>query len=379
MEDKKQKRIVARMKIRLNTILIPFIILSPAAKAQENSSSLSFSAYTDVYYSYFSNEMEPNALQPFTTVSPRSERFGLNVAQFGLAYDSQFVRANLTLHWGDIAKATWSEDYNNVQEANLGFKFAEGWWIDAGFFATHIGTESFLPKNDFLSSTAVATYNEPFYQAGARLAYEGSDKFYSEFWVLNGYNRFLDNNNAKSIGVLFSYNLSENTSLTYTNLLGTESAEGSAVKQYRIYQNLYINTELTDRLILIIGGDVGTQSNSRLPEMEKTALMYNALTTLRYLFTDKWSVTGRAEVFNDKHGFISGLVPTQDSALEGLQLWGLTLGTEYKPAPNSYFRGEVRFLDLDDNAALFSGNYNQHQRWELMITMGYQLDRVFGF
>jgi hypothetical protein len=129
---------------------------------------------------------------------------------------------------------------------------------------------------------------------------------------------------------------------------------------------------------LIIGGDVGTQSNSRLPEMEETAVMYNALTTLRYMFTDKWSVTGRAEIFNDKHGFISGLIPTLYSRMQGLQLWGLTAGTEYKPAPNSYFRGEVRFLDLDDNAALFSGNYSQHQRWEVMITMGYMLDRVFG-
>ncbi|MCM4160111.1 porin [Antarcticibacterium flavum] len=367
------------MKIRKIAFLITFLFLWRGVMAQENSSSLAFSAYTDVYYSYFSNEMEPNALQPFTTVSPRSERFGLNVAQIGLAYDSQFVRANLILHWGDIAKATWSEEYNNVQEANLGFKLANGWWIDAGFFATHIGTESFLPKNDFLSSTAVATYNEPFYQAGAKLTYEGSDDFYTEFWVLNGYNRFLDNNNAKSIGVLFSYNFSENTSLTYTNLLGTESAEGSAVKQYRIYQNLYLNTVLTERLILIVGGDVGTQSNSKLPNMEETAIMYNALTTLRYLFTDKWSVTGRAEVFNDRHGFISGLIPTQNSGMQGLELWGLTLGIEYKPDPNSYIRGEARFLDLDDNAALFSGSYSRHKRWELMVTMGYQLDRVFGF
>lgn len=357
--------------------MIPFLLLSTAGKAQEENPTISFSAYTDGYYSYFTNEMEPNALQPFTTVSPRSERFGLNVAQVGFGYDSKWVRANLTLHWGDIAQATWSQEFTNVQEANLGFRLAEDWWFDAGFFTTHIGTESFLPKNNFLSSTAVATYNEPFYQAGARIAYEGSVKFYAELWVLNGYNRFLDINDSKSIGLLFSYNLSKNTSLTYTNLFGNEAPENSATSQFRTYQNLYLNTTFNEKIHLILGGDVGTQSNSLISAMEETAVMFNALATLRYQFNEKLSVTGRAEIFNDPNGFISGLVPTANNNPQGLELWGITLGSEYRPAPNAYLRGEARFLNLDENTVLFSDNFRRNERWELKFTMGYQLDKVF--
>lgn len=357
--------------------MIPFLLIFTGSKAQETSPSLSFSAYTDVYYSYFTNEMEPNALQPYTTVSPRSERFGLNVAQVGMGYNSNKVRANLTLHWGDIAQATWSEEFRNVQEANVGFRLIENLWFDAGFFTTHIGTESFLPKNNFLSSTAVATYNEPFYQAGARIAYEGSEKFYAECWVLNGYNRFLDVNDAKSLGLLFSYNFSENTSLTYTNLFGNEAPENIDFRQYLIYQNLYLNTSFNDRFLLTVGGDLGIQSNSKLPEMEETAVMFNALATLRYRFTDRWSITGRAEIFNDSNGFISGLVPTTNNEPQGLELWGFTVGSEYRPALNAYFRGEARFLDLDENTVLFSGDFSRDNRWELKLTMGYQLDKIF--
>lgn len=371
------KLVHSSKKILLSLLILPFFLPLTKVRAQEEQSSLSFSAYTDAYYSYFTNEMEPNALQPYTTVSPRSKRFGLNVAQVGMGYIAANVRANLTLHWGDIAQATWSEEFTNIQEANVGFKIAENWWFDAGFFTTHIGTESFLPKNNLLSSTAVATYNEPFYQAGARIAYEGSEKFYAEFWVLNGYNRFLDINDAKSFGLLFSYNFKENTSLTYTNLLGDEASENLNFRQFRIYQNLYLNTSFNERFLLTVGGDLGIQNNSRLPEMEKNAVMYNALATLRYRFNEQWSVTGRAEVFNDSNGFISGLVPTVNNNLQGLELWGITLGSEFRPASNAYFRGEARVLDLDKNTVLFSENFSRNNRWELKFTMGYHLDKSF--
>lgn len=367
-----------QMKINLIILVIPFLFLSTASKAQDISPSLTISAYTDVYYSYFTNEMEPNELQPFTTVSPRSKRFGLNVAQVSLGYNSENLRTNLTLHWGDIPQATWSEEFTNVQEANVGFQFVEDLWFDAGFFTTHIGTESFLPKNNFLSSTAVATYNEPFYQAGARIAYEGWANLYLEFWVLNGYNRFLDINDSKSFGVLLSYIFSPSTSLTYTNLYGNEAPHGAAVKQYRFYQNLYLNTSFNNRLLLSIGGDVGFQSHSQLPEMTSTAFMFNALTTIRYKFSEQWSITGRGEVFNDPEGFISGHIPTSTSIPRGLQLWGLTLGTEYKPTPNAYLRSEIRYLSLENNSMLFSGESNHNNSLEAMVTMGYELDRVFG-
>lgn len=351
------------------------------ANAQDNTestSTLELSGYTDTYFSYFTSEMEPNALQPYTTVSPRSERFGLNVAQIGLSYNADKIRGNVTLHWGDIAQATWSKEFTNVQEANFGVKIAENWWFDAGFFTTHIGTESFLPKNNFLSSTAVATYNEPFYQAGAKLSYEGSEKWYGELWVVNGYNYFLDANDAKSVGALLTYNFNENTSLTYTNLFGRESLDNSDVNQFRTYHNLYLNTSFDKHWFLILGGDFSTQSNSKLSEPGETAILYNALATLRYEFNDQWSVTGRGEIFSDEDGYISGLVPKLNNQSGGLELWGITLGSEFKPMQNAYVRGEVRYLNLEEETTLFAGDLDPNKRWEVNFSLGYQFDKLFN-
>ncbi|MBC9798643.1 outer membrane beta-barrel protein [Sinomicrobium weinanense] len=364
--------------MKLYRFFIPVLLCFGTVHAQEKNKTLTISGYIDTYYSYFTHDTDANAFQPYTTVSARNERFGLNVAQIGAHYSSDRIRSNLTLHWGDIAQATWSEEYRAIQEANLGFRIAEDLWIDAGFFTTHIGTESFLPKNNFLSSTAVATYNEPFYQAGAKISYEGFEKLYIELWAVNGYNYFQDVNDAKSFGLLLQYQFNEATSLTYTNLLGRESPDDFPVKQFRTYHNMYLNTRLTDKLFLTLGGDIGTQSNTT-GDGAGTAFMYNALATVRYQVNPQWSVTARGERFRDKEGFISGFIPRTDGEETGLDLWGITLGGEYKPVTNAYIRGEARFLRADKDIAMFPDNHNTNERWELMVTLGYHLDHLFNF
>ena len=341
----------------------------------DSTQNLSISAYTDVYFANFTDERAPNALQEVTTVSPRDERFGLNIAQIGAHYRSEKVRGNIIIHYGDIAEATWSEEFRAVQEANMGIHLANGWWLDAGFFATHIGTESFLPKNNFTSSTAVATYNEPFFQSGARLAYEGSERLDFAFWVVSGYNFFLDVNDAKSVGIAASYALNDALSLSYTNLFGRESLDGVEPAQYRTYHNLYANWHPADEWYLTLGGDLGTQTNSDLDRPTEMAVMFNALATVRYQFLPEYALTARGEIFQDPSGFISGVYPTTDFGINGLELYGLTLSAEYRPMKQAYLRLESRLLQTSDNLEIFDNGEPTNQRLEMMVTMGWEIER----
>lgn len=359
------------------TLLLLSLLLSFVSLAQESDSTqrLSISGYIDVYFAAFSDSLGPNALQKYNTVSPRDRRFGVNVAQLGLHYFHEKVRGNLIVHYGDIMEATWDETFRFLQEANVGLRLAERLWLDAGFFATHIGTESFLPKNNLTSSTALATYNEPFFQSGARLAYTTPDeRFYGEFWVLSGYNLFLDTNKAKSLGVLLRYALSEKVNITYANLVGRESPDGVEPQQYLNYHNLYLTTE-GKKWQLVAGADWGWQSNSSLSDPEGTAFIYNALLTLRHNWSEAFSTTLRGEVFSDENGFISGTFPTQTGAEEGLQTWGLTFGTEYRPKDKTYFRIEGRYLQTPDRLPIFYDGNPTNERWEFSATLGLIFDQ----
>ncbi len=335
---------------------------------------LSLNAYFDSYTAYFTDDLPLNEFQQFTTVSPRDNQIGINAMQLGARLDHEFVRGAITLHYGDIAKATWSEEFQAIQEGWAGIRVLDGLWLDAGFFVTHVGTESFLPKNNLLSSTAVATYIGPFYQAGARLSWEGSERFTAALHVINGYNQFLDRNKAKSFGISFTYSFDNDLALTYTNMHGRESEENAVRDQYLSYHNLY-GSWTYGRWQLIAGGDYAWQTNSSLDDPEEAARMFNFLTTVRYGFTDKLSATGRFEVYNDPDGFLSGTF-TEAGGNAGLEMTGYTAGVEYRPAAISFLRAETRYIRTRDGLDIFTDDETSgNERWEFMVTIGIYLDK----
>ncbi|MFT5668473.1 MAG: hypothetical protein ACI9DK_002677 [Vicingaceae bacterium] len=362
-----------------------FLIVSISIQAQKkDTSQLKISAYVDSYMSSFSNDLNQQTFQPYTTAGARDNTFGVNVAQIGLHYTGNSIRGNFIYHDGDIPQATWSNNFNNLQEANAGFKLLDGLWLDMGFFATHIGTESFLPKENMLGQTSFITYNEPFYQAGAKLSYGAKNHWNFELWVANGYNRHVDNNDAKSVGVQVKKEFSKNTCITYSNMYGRESDDSSAVDQYRFYNNIYLNHNWKDKIYLTAGFDLGTQTNTDLSNADKTALMYAGLLTVRYQFTPKYSVTARGEFSEDENGFINGLYQTGFVGFslipvyEGISLYGITLGGEYKPNDNSYIRLDGRYLATGNNQNIFIENGSvTNERLEIMITIGFFIDKAF--
>ncbi len=352
------------------------LLLMPMLKgAAQDQGRLTMNAYFDAYYSVFTDDLPLNEFQQYTTVSARDNQIGINAVQLGINYTNAFVRGVLTLHYGDIAKATWSEDFEMVQEGYAGIRLTEGLWLDAGFFTTHVGTESFLPKNNLLSSTAVATYIGPFYQSGARLSWEGGERFQAAFHVINGYNQFLDRNRAKSYGVYLSYDFNEEFSLTYASMLGRESEEDAPRDQYLVYQNVY-GTWQSGLWQVIAGGDVAFQSNSAIDDPGESAAMVNFLTTVRYQVAQDFSVTGRFELYDDPDGFLSGTFPAEGST-RGLSMTGYTAGVEYRPFTTSFLRAETRYIRTMDDLDIFTdAEATGPDRWEFMITLGVYLEEM---
>lgn len=345
------------------------------AKAQNDSTKIELTGYIDTYYASYSNKLAPDELQPYITVGPRDNQFGLNIAEIGATYNTGEVRGTFVIQYGDIAEATWSDRFKTIQEAWVGIEVTEDLWLDGGFFTTHIGAESFLPKNNYLSSTDIGTFYEPFYQSGVRLSYEKSEKFTAQFHIVSGYNLFIDNNDAKSIGMLFTYKVSEEVSFSYSNLYGRESPEGSE-KQGRSYHNLFVNWDPNNKVSAVLGGDLSTQTNSKLSDPTQTAIMFNALGKVRYRFTDNYSTTGRLEFFSDEDGFISEILVNRNGGRQGLKATAFTLGVEYAPTQQSYLRTETRWTWADKDLQIFNkGGSASNVRAEFLINMGFYFNK----
>jgi len=342
---------------------------STKVPATEKVNPLQISGYIDAYYAYYTDSVGTGNFQKFPTMSPRSNSFGLNVAMITAKYSADKIRGILSLHYGDIALSSWSSTYNFIQEANVGVQLHKKLWLDAGLFRTHVGTEGLFAKENIASSIAIGTFNEPYYQAGAKLSFTPTEKLSLCLHVLNGYNIFEDNNDKKSLGLLVNYAVNDALNFGYSNYYGDDSPSTDSINHARFYNNLYVNYT-KNKIKIQIGGDYATQQNADTTG-KKSAMMYSGVASLRYQLFSKIGIYGRGEIFNDPAGFLGGQMTDKTGKTTGLKLWGATLGIEYKPTDNSYIRLEGRQLQCDANQEIFRWNgNNQSSRLEVMLHFG---------
>ncbi|OJW77640.1 MAG: hypothetical protein BGO69_07400 [Bacteroidetes bacterium 46-16] len=341
-----------------------------SAQEADTFATYSLSAYADVYYAAYTDSVGHGNFQQFPTTSPRNNSIGLNIVQVSSRYDGEKVRGMMTLHFGDIPKSTWSGTYNPIQEAHLGVRLCKTLWIDGGFFRTHFGTEYLLPVENITSSVAVATYFEPYYEAGLRLNYDPTDKLEINLFLLNGYGIDEDFNKRKSVGLGITYALSDAAGMGYTNYLGDDSPDTAKFAQTRFAQNLFFNYS-GSMVKFQAGADLYIQGNSAIGNKNGTAMAYSLLATIGYQAAAKVSVYGRAALFRDPDGFLSGVITDDIHDLTGYKLWEGTAGLEVKPVDNSYVRFELRRLQMDGNQEIFrTGSHNVSYRYDFMVNAG---------
>jgi hypothetical protein len=336
-------------------LVLTVLVFSNVLKAQDFS-KFSVGGYVDTYYSW-DDDKNGNPIRQFSSIAPYREEFRLNIAQVSLKYNDTKVHGVITLQYGDIPSVNWPANQQYIQEAYAGFSPAKNLWIDGGYFLTHIGAEGLLPKSNFLNSLALATYFEPFYQSGVRVSYEFSPKVYGSLHLLNGYNVFADNNKNKSIGITLGVKPGKNIEVIYNNLVGNEIAAGSPGKT-RIYNNLVIKYSPSSKVDFLLGADLAFQEKSGLTDTTASATLFSGLAAVKYKVSKKFSVSLRGELFNDKDGFLSGVITQTDGKSSGLKAYGVTFGFEVRPVENAYFRMEGRYLSSDDKQKIFYDNKN---------------------
>lgn len=348
------------------TIITLLLLVTSAVSYSQDFTKFSIGGCVDTYYGW-DDDKNGNSIRQLSSTAPYRDEFRINIAQVSLKYNDEKVHGAITLQYGDIPSVNWPSGQQFIQEAYAGFQPAKRLWIDAGYFLTHIGAEGVLPKNNFLTSLTIATYYEPFYQSGIRITFDISQKFYGALHLLNGSNVFADNNKNKSVGLTLGFKPKENIEIIYNNLTGNEMPSGS-VGKLRVYNNLVVKLSPSKKVDIIIGGDLAIQENSGLTDSTASAVMYSGLAAIRLKPTSKFSASLRSEFFNDKNGFLSGVITQTDGTKAGMNAFGFTLGFEVRPVSNAYFRIEGRYLTAIDKQKIF--NEGKSSRIEAITNIG---------
>jgi hypothetical protein len=254
-----------------------------------------------------------------------------------------------------------------IQHLSVGYvaPIGSGLRIDFGKFVTHIGGETIETiKNNNYSHSFFYTYAIPFQDTGFRINYPWSDTFYTELYILQGWNVTTDNNGQKSIGPSIGWTPSPKFSLYANYLVGPERTRN--VSSTRHLGDFQVNWNPIDPFNILVNLDIGIDEDV---VGKQDGFWWGLATVLRYKVNDYFEPALRVEYYDDPDGFTTGV----KQALWGLTLTGnlkYPLGKGYNVIIRPEYRYDVSSADFFSRGGTFRGTRSQH-------TLGFGLTFYF--
>jgi len=342
------------MKKIISTIFL-FTIISAKAQStdsiQEQPHIIKFSGYIDTYYEYDFNKPDGRE-RAFATQATRHNEFDLNWGFIKAEFNSDRVRANFALQTGTFVQLNYAAEpdlLKNIYMANVAYKLRKGVWLEVGIMPSHIGIESTLSIDNWNYTRNTNTEYLPYYQSGAHLNVEFSDKLNAQFAILNGFQNIKETNDAKSFGLLLNYHPNSRFEICYNNYFGNEAPSDSVFingknmlvrNKYRFFNDVYAKFKVTKKWNIALVGEYNIQERFYDTKMTNW-YTFDFLT--QYKFNDKFAIAGRFELFNDADQTV-----VVTNTVNGFQIMGGSVDLAYSPIPNVAFRIEARnFVSKD--------------------------------
>ena len=305
-------------KTILTLALSTFSLLGFSQEKEAESSKFTFSGYIDSYY--FLNFNSPTNRSNLgasgyeRAFDQKSSQFSLGLVQtkFGYSTKSSDVVVDLTFgpnadlgQYGNVVGPLGVGKASTalaIKQAYFNWKATDKLTFTVGQFGTHIGYEVIDAPVNYNYSLSNLFNNGPFYHIGAKANYAFSDKATLMLGLVNNVDNLNDNNSSKGlIGQLF---LSPASGWNvYVNGITSDESNDNDGSSYNLF-DLTTSYQITPKYLLGLNAAYGSQTGDyqgggnigKSKEWGGVALYSN------YAFTDKFSLGGRYEVFDNTSG-----------------------------------------------------------------------------
>lgn len=305
-------------KTILTLALSTFSLLGFSQEKEAESSKFTFSGYIDSYY--FLNFNSPTNRSNLgasgyeRAFDQKSSQFSLGLVQtkFGYSTKSSDVVVDLTFgpnadlgQYGNVVGPLGVGKASTalaIKQAYFNWKATDKLTFTVGQFGTHIGYEVIDAPVNYNYSLSNLFNNGPFYHIGAKANYAFSDKAALMLGLVNNVDNLNDNNSSKGlIGQLF---LSPASGWNvYVNGITSDESNDNDGSSYNLF-DLTTSYQITPKYLLGLNAAYGSQTGDyqgggnigKSKEWGGVALYSN------YAFTDKFSLGGRYEVFDNTSG-----------------------------------------------------------------------------
>ncbi|MGQ0659031.1 MAG: outer membrane beta-barrel protein [Chromatiales bacterium] len=219
-------------------------------------------------------------------------------------------------------------------------------------------------KNWNYSHSFFYTYAIPFQDTGVHVSYPWTDTFYTDFYVLNGWNVTVDNNDAKTFGRAVGWIPAPWLSIYANYLGGSEQTDNNSDWRHLVDTQVFFGP--FDRWNFFVNFDYGLDENKRNAAAGlgvKDAEWWGATGYARYKWSDYFEPSLRVEYYNDDDGFTTGVAQ---------HLWEatLTLNTKIGLGGGSVLllRPEVRYDKSNEDFFTDDKNFrSKDDQWTIGV------------
>jgi hypothetical protein len=325
------------------------------------------SGYGDVFYVQDFNQPPSQKRLPFVYAYPDNNRLDFNHLLVQGHYTSDTWFGNLGLQAGRYVDENYAAEpdwLKHVYQANIGVNLNSKWNLEMGVFASHIGFESAIGKDNWNLSRSLIADNSPYFETGIKTTIRPNDKWMLSAMVLNGWQNISDTNTNKAVGTQVQYQVSPGILLNSSTFLGNEQPKDSS-ELMRYFHNFYASIKLSDQWSIATMFDIGAQEKTSGGSMSS----WNGGALLsKYQLSSKWAIGSRAEYFSDPDGVI---VASSQGA--GFNVWGFSVNLDHQLRDDLVIRTEAKWLQSDvEEFTTSSGTKNNNFSLLASISWGFQ-------
>jgi hypothetical protein len=270
------------------------------------------SGFVDTYYSYNFNTPATRKAGPERTFDVQHNSFSLNLAELsfvktptadsrgGFRFDLDYGPTQGIVN---AAEPGGTQTFQNIGQAYLSYLAPAGGGLqfDIGKFVTPAGNEVIKTKDNWnYSRSLLFTLAIPFYHTGVRATYTVNDKVTLAGYLVNGWNNVVDNNTGKTVAVQATFKPVAALTIAETYIGGPEQTNNNS--DWRQLSDTVVTYTVTPQVSLAGNYDYGQDKESGA-----TVKWQGFAGNLRYQPTAWFALSPRAEYYNDRDGFTSGM------------------------------------------------------------------------
>jgi hypothetical protein len=348
-------------------------------KSQPLSNSFAtVNLYLDTYYGYSFNHPKDDTIVGSGAVG-RDGEWQINNATIGIDTNYKNVLGKITLQSGNQLAVTQDLDgtvnrgrnlsvANNkyIGEAVAGYHFdkLDGINVEAGYFYSYIGLESYLLAENWSYNRSFVSDMTPFYFSGARVQIFPTDKIKIEPWVMNGYQTYGKWNKNSSVGLSNYWRPREYLGFVANFYYGTDTKDDPNRKRFHHDDSIllrYFNRPQSagiSKMAFSLNSHYGAQFGGVNPFPGRKEYMLGSSFANRIWFAhDHLAWSFRAEGVTNPGRYLA-LPPSPIGFLPGpdqysLKLWEITSTFDVLPTDFQAFRFE--FISRHSNVGYFAG------------------------